>query len=255
MRKGRPAPSACLTQTQPPQRLLQVLWVSQCGLQDLHGISSFPQLRELYASYNSVPALESLADTPLLEVLDLEGCEVTDALQLGFLSACKKLSAVVLAHTPVSRAAGYRQAVIAATAVSVMTVDDLEVTADERAGTLDCPSATSLLAGLDSSERVQVRDAFAVPRSGPVGAPTCARASCHWRTTGSTVLIQEYRRSLVAADESLHWAHCHALSCQLVGAVPKCTARGHAARGRAQRQHPPSRNGAAEGTEALLHTG
>ncbi len=51
---------------------LNVLWISACGLEELDGIGSMRSLRELYAAYNRLADLTSLAEVEGLELADLE---------------------------------------------------------------------------------------------------------------------------------------------------------------------------------------
>ncbi|XP_062350303.1 leucine-rich repeat-containing protein 56 [Cinclus cinclus] len=71
---------------------LRVLWMAQCGLSDLDGISSCGSLKELYIAYNNISDLSQLTWLDHLEVLDLEGNNIEDINQLQFLRLCCKLS-------------------------------------------------------------------------------------------------------------------------------------------------------------------
>ncbi|XP_045039364.2 leucine-rich repeat-containing protein 56 isoform X2 [Desmodus rotundus] len=75
---------------------LQVLWLARCGLTDLDGISCFPSLQELYASYNDVSDLSPLCLLEQLEVLDLEGNGVEDLGQVRYLQLCPRLATLTL---------------------------------------------------------------------------------------------------------------------------------------------------------------
>uniref|UniRef100_A0A8D2JDH4 Leucine rich repeat containing 56 n=1 Tax=Sciurus vulgaris TaxID=55149 RepID=A0A8D2JDH4_SCIVU len=75
---------------------LQVLWLARCGLTDLDGIGSFPVLKELYVSYNSISDLSPLCLLEQLEVLDLEGNSVEDLGQVGCLRLCPRLTTLTL---------------------------------------------------------------------------------------------------------------------------------------------------------------
>ncbi|XP_036895125.1 leucine-rich repeat-containing protein 56 isoform X2 [Sturnira hondurensis] len=75
---------------------LQVLWLARCGLADLDGISCFPALQELYASYNDVSDLSPLCLLEQLEVLDLEGNGVEDLQQVRYLQLCPRLATLTL---------------------------------------------------------------------------------------------------------------------------------------------------------------
>ena len=41
--------------------ILQVLWVSHCGLTGLDGLNALPCLKELYAAFNQIENLEPIA--------------------------------------------------------------------------------------------------------------------------------------------------------------------------------------------------
>ena len=42
-------------------QVLQVLWISHCGLTGLDGLNALPSLRELYAAFNKIDNLEPIA--------------------------------------------------------------------------------------------------------------------------------------------------------------------------------------------------
>ena len=71
-------------------------------------------------------------ESPNLEVLDLEGNELTDPIQLDFLSGCKRLRAVTLCRNPISRLANYRAHLIYAGPESLAYIDDEIVAEEER---------------------------------------------------------------------------------------------------------------------------
>lgn len=52
---------------------LQILWLSRCDLKDLDGIVAFPNLLELYISFNHIKDISPISNLEKLEVLDLEG--------------------------------------------------------------------------------------------------------------------------------------------------------------------------------------
>jgi hypothetical protein len=109
-------------------RLLQILWVSRCGLRDLDGLSGLPALRELYAAYNDVSDLQPLDACADLEVLDMEGNCVADAEGLHYLTACRRLQTLTLAGNPLAEQPGYRGAVHAALP-GVHSLDDEPISA------------------------------------------------------------------------------------------------------------------------------
>ncbi|KAJ3276172.1 Leucine-rich repeat-containing protein 56 [Terramyces sp. JEL0728] len=51
---------------------LTVLWMARCNLEDLDGIGSFTQLKELYLAYNRINEISDLGRLEFLQVLDLE---------------------------------------------------------------------------------------------------------------------------------------------------------------------------------------
>lgn len=57
-------------------RGLKVLWVNRVGLEDLSGLNSLPNLKELYANYNSITDLMNLDFNESIEILDLEGNDI-----------------------------------------------------------------------------------------------------------------------------------------------------------------------------------
>jgi hypothetical protein len=51
---------------------LQVVWIARSGLEDLKGIASLVDLKELYAAFNEVSDVSPLAELDNLQVVDLE---------------------------------------------------------------------------------------------------------------------------------------------------------------------------------------
>ncbi|XP_067850369.1 leucine-rich repeat-containing protein 56 [Heptranchias perlo] len=79
---------------------LQVLWMARCGLRDLDGIPSFCSLKELYLAYNSISDVSTVSMLDHLEVLDLEGNNIDDVVQIHYLALCGKLSTLTLEGNP-----------------------------------------------------------------------------------------------------------------------------------------------------------
>ncbi|XP_042352499.1 leucine-rich repeat-containing protein 56 [Plectropomus leopardus] len=80
---------------------LQVLWMSRCSLQDLDGISTFFSLKEFYVAYNNVSDLSQVGMLENLQLLDLEGNDVDDLVQVQYLGLCGKLQTLTLEGNPV----------------------------------------------------------------------------------------------------------------------------------------------------------
>uniref|UniRef100_A0A3Q2VHE7 Leucine rich repeat containing 56 n=1 Tax=Haplochromis burtoni TaxID=8153 RepID=A0A3Q2VHE7_HAPBU len=80
---------------------LQVLWMSRCCLRDLDGITTFCAVTELYLSYNNVSDLSQVGMLENLQLLDLEGNDVDDLVQVQYLSLCSKLERLTLEGNPV----------------------------------------------------------------------------------------------------------------------------------------------------------
>ncbi|XP_068168253.1 leucine-rich repeat-containing protein 56 [Antennarius striatus] len=80
---------------------LQVLWMPRCALQDLDGIATFCSLKELYVAYNSVSDLSQVGMLENLQLLDLEGNNVDDLVQVQYLGLCGKLQTLTLEGNPV----------------------------------------------------------------------------------------------------------------------------------------------------------
>ena len=79
---------------------LEILWVSNCGLKDLAGANSFPQLKELYASYNSIEDVSDLMFKVSLNVIDLEGNDIKDIENLQNLMGLDQLTTLSVAGNP-----------------------------------------------------------------------------------------------------------------------------------------------------------
>ncbi|KAF7659257.1 hypothetical protein LDENG_00001230 [Lucifuga dentata] len=80
---------------------LQVLWMSRCCLQELDGILLCSSLKELYVAYNNVSDLSQLGMLENLQILDLEGNNVDDLIQVKYLGLCSKLQTLNLEGNPV----------------------------------------------------------------------------------------------------------------------------------------------------------
>lgn len=104
-------------------RLLQVLWVSRCGLTALDGLNGLPALRELYAAYNDISDLQPVDACQHLEVLDLECNCIPDTDAVLYLAACSSLQTLTLTGNPAADQPQYRAQVIAALP-SLTSLDD-----------------------------------------------------------------------------------------------------------------------------------
>ncbi|XP_031575188.1 leucine-rich repeat-containing protein 56-like [Actinia tenebrosa] len=80
---------------------LKILWMSQCGLTDLDGISSLSSLVELFVAFNDINDVSPVSMLDNLEVLDLEGNLIDDLSQVEFLSLCSSLKSLNLEGNPV----------------------------------------------------------------------------------------------------------------------------------------------------------
>ncbi|XP_048401280.2 leucine-rich repeat-containing protein 56 [Stegostoma tigrinum] len=79
---------------------LQVLWMARCGLKDLDGIPSFCSLKELYVAYNSISDVSPVSMLEHLEILDLEGNNIDDIVQIHYVALCSKLNTLTLEGNP-----------------------------------------------------------------------------------------------------------------------------------------------------------
>ncbi|GLC43414.1 hypothetical protein PLESTF_001299400 [Pleodorina starrii] len=114
-------------------RLLQVLWVSRCGLKALDGLNGLPSLRELYAAYNDIADLQPVDSCQQLEILDVECNCIPDTDAVLYLAACANLQTLTMAGNPAADKPGYRQAICGALP-SLHSLDDQPVTAADRGG-------------------------------------------------------------------------------------------------------------------------
>jgi len=104
---------------------LQVLSVIRAGLVDCDGIVALPQLRELYASFNSISDISGIALLDHLEVLDLEGnCLSLSAVPA--LGSVRSLRQLTLQSNPAAGEEGYRPTVLH-TLPFLHTLDDMDV--------------------------------------------------------------------------------------------------------------------------------
>lgn len=91
---------------------LKILWASAVGLENIEGTSGFPNLTELYISYNQISDLSPLTFLSNLEVLDLESNHIESGLDLRYLSFCENLRRVSFAGCPISKLPDYRKIVL-----------------------------------------------------------------------------------------------------------------------------------------------
>ncbi|GAA6093012.1 leucine-rich repeat-containing protein 56 [Tachysurus ichikawai] len=80
---------------------LQVLSLVRCGLSDLDGLPSLSSLKELYVAYNNVADLSQVCMLEQLELVDLEGNDVDDLVQVQYLGLCGNLKNLTLEGNPV----------------------------------------------------------------------------------------------------------------------------------------------------------
>ncbi|CAG9333533.1 unnamed protein product [Blepharisma stoltei] len=87
---------------------LRVLWVVRTGLVEFEGISGFPKLSELYAAFNAVTDLSCLMFNDSLQVLDIEGNQISEWSQIEQLNYCDQLYSLNLESNPVTKDPEYR---------------------------------------------------------------------------------------------------------------------------------------------------
>ncbi|GIL55440.1 hypothetical protein Vafri_10998 [Volvox africanus] len=111
-------------------RLLQVLWVSRCGLKALDGLNGLPSLRELYAAYNDITDLQPVDSCQHLEILDVECNCIPDTDAVLYLVSCSNLQTLTLAGNPAAEKQGYRQ-YVCGVLPSLQSLDDEPVTSTD----------------------------------------------------------------------------------------------------------------------------
>jgi len=79
---------------------VEVLRIVQVGLTSLDGISALPRLRELYASFNLTKDLDPLWGMDSLEILDIEGNQVSDRGNLMVLESLTELRVIDILGNP-----------------------------------------------------------------------------------------------------------------------------------------------------------
>lgn len=80
---------------------VEVLWMSQCGLRDLDGVTVLSSLTELYIPFNEVADVSQLKWLDDLAVLDLEGNAVSGMAEVAELRRCRRLLDLSLSGNPV----------------------------------------------------------------------------------------------------------------------------------------------------------
>lgn len=106
---------------------LEVLWVSNCGLKDLAGINSFSNLKEIYASYNSINDVSDLMFKVSLNVIDLEGNEIKDINNIQNLIGLEDLYAISVDGNPFTEKDPDYRKKVAEILPQVKIIDDEDV--------------------------------------------------------------------------------------------------------------------------------
>lgn len=126
----------------------------------LAGLSSFEFLKELYASYNDIKDLFDISYCYHLEVLDLEGNNVSTWDNISFLMGLDQLTDVNLSWNPVTKESNYLNRVKEMLR-QVKYIDDVHVDAIEPEEPLD-KSGDTLIKECDIlEERIYVLSKFA----------------------------------------------------------------------------------------------
>jgi len=86
--------------------------MSQCGLEDLDGVTVLSSLQELYIPFNDVTDLSQLKWLDDLAVLDLEGNAISGMLDVAELRRCRQLLDLSLSGNPVCREGDYSRSSI-----------------------------------------------------------------------------------------------------------------------------------------------
>jgi len=108
---------------------LEVLWVSRCGLTDLEGLTAFPALTELYASFNDIADLSGIGGVDTLELLDLDSNSVAQLHQLNNLTGCDALTSITLEGNPVEKDRLFREH-LSKTLPNLEYLDDMPFSAE-----------------------------------------------------------------------------------------------------------------------------
>jgi hypothetical protein len=84
-------------------RFLRVLKAPHCGLTELDGVSALFSLEELYVAFNEIWDLSAMSLHDSLQVLDLEGNNIEEILQIAQLGTCTSLWCLTLTGCPIFR--------------------------------------------------------------------------------------------------------------------------------------------------------
>jgi hypothetical protein len=116
---------------------LKVLWLSRAGVTELWGISAMPVLEELYVSFNEIADLNSLNYHEKLQVLDLEGNNVSEWDEVEALETLPELRELTLTGNPIHKAAGYAKRVCSLIPDLVMLDDEMVASLDLSADSME----------------------------------------------------------------------------------------------------------------------
>eukprot|EP00746_Dinoflagellata_sp_MGD_P074098 gnl/MRDRNA2_/MRDRNA2_29976_c0_seq1.p1 gnl/MRDRNA2_/MRDRNA2_29976_c0~~gnl/MRDRNA2_/MRDRNA2_29976_c0_seq1.p1 ORF type:complete len:598 (+),score=123.28 gnl/MRDRNA2_/MRDRNA2_29976_c0_seq1:96-1889(+) len=108
-------------------KVLEVLWLCHCHLQDLQGISAMQNLKELYVAFNDVAETAPLHWHESLEVVDLEGNCLQDMDDLLEMSTCESLRELNISSNPVCKLEGFSRSSLSKAMPHLEVLDDIAV--------------------------------------------------------------------------------------------------------------------------------
>lgn len=92
-------------------RSIQVLYLNRWEMKTLAGLSWFEFLKELYISYNDIDDIFDIGFCNNLEVLDLEGNDISAWDNISYLAGCSKLVDLNISNNPISNDQNYQNRV------------------------------------------------------------------------------------------------------------------------------------------------
>jgi len=102
---------------------VEVLWMSQCGLEDLDGVTVLSSLKELYIPFNDVTDVSQLKWLDDLAVLDLEGNAISGMAEVAELRRCRRLLDLSLSGNPVCLEGGFSRSSVLGMLPQVTVLD------------------------------------------------------------------------------------------------------------------------------------
>eukprot|EP00056_Hartaetosiga_gracilis_P021560 m.24857 g.24857 ORF g.24857 m.24857 type:complete len:571 (-) comp9142_c0_seq1:19-1731(-) len=185
-------------------RNVTVLWLAKCNLSDLNGISMMPSLQELYLAFNHISMCAPLSICENLQIIDLEGNNISDISQVEFLGLLPSLSSLTLEGNPFINSCKsvkvYRERVFQALP-TLSSLDDVPIGAEVNESELS--SSDSLLISKLLKKRVEDSSALQDSIRPSTARPLTANLGKRPTTTASSTTATKSNDQATDTSSSL----------------------------------------------------